>query len=593
MSPRDDDDDEDDKAEKKLLYQSTKVNLPKDHYLDDSTSTAPFLVSAKRCLKLAWVVVGFVCALVAVGLWLPELHCFHNEDCLIRQELLALNRRIQGQVWFQDDEGESQARFQQAARVWRQDALVDPPLAVVQVATEHDVQVTVPVLVRLYKDFGVPFRIRSGGHSKAGFSTVANGIVLSLQHMKARTIHVGDNSPIPATSTSRTGQLHRHNVTATIEPGALTEDILDSFLAGTANSTMANDSGILGGYAGALGQCGKVAEGGWVLGGGVGSMARLLGLGIDNVLEFRIVLANGTIHVCNPKQNQDLFWALRGAGSGNYGVVTGMKYQLYSDVPDVQLFQKVSLPLADLGGFLYRLGELNTDREFFVVVGGRQGDVATMYMTWFTTDNVVNVAMAGNQHFKSKIRPILPPSAIYPRSYETFLWAESTHSMFDQGYGTSVWAAQPWQGFLLPANNTPQVWDNIMAIMAAGMEIAPNVEPHIELWGGAISDVDPHETAFPYRDAIYNVGVLLVIQDYDATAYQRFHDQVASVNTWWPQVAEYLTGSYLNYPMNSLKSKQYPRLYWGRHLERLVEIKQRYDPTNVFTYEQSIPPMLG
>ena len=83
--------------------------------------------------------------------------------------------------------------------------------------------------------------------------------------------------------------------------------------------------------------------------------------------------------------------------------------------------------------------------------------------------------------------------------------------------------------------------------------------------------------------------LLLVIQDYDATAYQRFHDQVASVNTWWPQVAEYLTGSYLNYPMNSLQRDEYPHLYWGKHLDRLMKIKQRYDPNNIFAYEQSMP----
>jgi FAD/FMN-containing dehydrogenase len=80
-----------------------------------------------------------------------------------------------------------------------------------------------------------------------------------------------------------------------------------------------------------------------------------------------------------------------------------------------------------------------------------------------------------------------------------------------------------------------------------------------------------------------------VIQDFEADSANRFQEQVASVNAWWPSMAKYLTGAYLNYPMNSLSRTEYPRVYWGEHLERLVEIKQRYDPGDVFSYEQSIP----
>ena len=83
----------------------------------------------------------------------------------------------------------------------------------------------------------------------------------------------------------------------------------------------------------------------------------------------------------------------------------------------------------------------------------------------------------------------------------------------------------------------------------------------------------------------YNVGVLLVIQDCDDTAQEIFEQQVATVNTWWPKVADYLTGSYLNYPMNSLRDDEYAKLYWGDHLKTLVNIKQRYDPNNAFVFE--------
>jgi len=73
-----------------------------------------------------------------------------------------------------------------------------------------------------------------------------------------------------------------------------------------------------------------------------------------------------------------------------------------------------------------------------------------------------------------------------------------------------------------------------------------------------------------------------------STSLLRFRQQVAGVNAWWPKVAHYLTASYLNYPMSSLASDEYPRLYWGDNLERLVELKQKYDPDNTFSYEQSM-----
>ncbi|CAB9498215.1 Cannabidiolic acid synthase-like [Seminavis robusta] len=583
-------------------YQSDQIDLPRDHFqtaLNNGSGSNVRPTKEKRKLRYAFrllLLALFVLALVLSVFGFPRNKDQGNHEVsndisndssndIIRQALLELNHSMQGRVWMQDLD--DLTLFQEAARVWRQDRGM--PQAVVEVATVEDVQLSVPVLGHLQKQHGLPFRIRSGGHNKAGFSTVDKGVVLSLKHMKQRSIIIQDEDEDDDDETTTAQGI---DVMATIQPGAIVEDILDTFLQGKKNHSDYQYTG----YAGAVGQCGKVAEGGWVLGGGVGFMARLLGMGIDNVQEFQIVLANGTLVVANQmktNRHADLFWALRGAGSGNFGVVTSMKYKLHSGVPDEQLFQKIMIPNDDnLGDFLYQLGALNTDPEFFVVVGGREGNMTAAYMSWFSTDSssIMEFPTVGNQHFETQIKPILPPSAIFQDTYQSFLWTESTHEMFDKpGYSTGVWAAQAWQGFLMPVNNTQDVWQTITNIMAKGMELAPNLEHHIELWGGAISDVRANETAFPYRDAVYNVGVLLVILDYDETAPKRFQEQVDSVNAWWPRVAEYLTGSYLNYPMNSLRPEEYPNLYWGHHLERLVEIKRRYDPDNIFAYEQSVP----
>ena len=577
-------------------YQQVKQELPSNHF--DSIG---YKHESSIALKIALAMAGMV-ALIALSVWsavdsttyyyshsakaglfpdflFPKTNAIsssNNMSPIVFAELIKLNNTITGNVWIPQDG----SNFVTAARVWRHDQGL--PMAVIEVANEQDVIESVIILGNLYTTYQIPFRIRSGGHNKAGYSTVADGIVLSLKHMTQRSIVRSHHHSSSRGTKSNNTIKNESSIIVAIQPGARVEDILDTFLG--------DNNGDGQGYAGALGQCGKVAEGGWVLGGGVGFMTRLLGLGVDNVHEFRIVLANGSVKVCSNTENTDLFWALRGAGSGNYGVITEMKYELHS-VPDQQLFKTVTIPFVDLGAFLYEMGNTPPSREFGAVIAGRDGNLAKAYLSWFSPDK--KTIQKGDHFFREEIKPILPPAATVPEPYSTFLWAESTHTFFDKGYGEAVKSAEAWQGFLFPVNNTKKILHDIMAIMYEGMKISPNLEPHIELWGGAVSDVASSDTAFPYREAIYNVGVLLVIPEDSLMSPLHFHQQVAAINSWWPKVAKYLTGSYLNYPMNSLTSTEYPRLYWGDNLPRLVELKQKYDADNIFSYDQSMPWSLG
>jgi hypothetical protein len=110
--------------------------------------------------------------------------------------------------------------FAEATRVWRQDVVLNhEPLAVIEVASEHDVQLTVPVLTRLSQEYSIPFRIRSGGHSKAGYSTVPGGIVLSLKRLQMvellMEISIGNETKSSSSSSV---------VVATVQPGATVEN---------------------------------------------------------------------------------------------------------------------------------------------------------------------------------------------------------------------------------------------------------------------------------------------------------------------------------------------------------------------------------
>jgi len=171
-------------------------------------------------------------------------------------------------------------------------------MAVIEPAHERDVQLAVPVLANLSLYCNFPFRIRSGGHHKAAFSTVAKDAVLSMVRLHHVHLHSHDAS---------TG-----SAVATMGPAVTVARFLDEIK-------------IPHGYGGVIGFCTSVAEGGFALGGGLGLQSRLHGLGADSVQSMCIVLADGSVQQVSEIEHSELFWALRGAGRGNFGVVTEME----------------------------------------------------------------------------------------------------------------------------------------------------------------------------------------------------------------------------------------------------------------------------
>eukprot|EP00980_Cylindrotheca_fusiformis_P002716 scaffold628_cov91-Cylindrotheca_fusiformis.AAC.2 len=529
-----------------------------------------------------------------------------NSPLAVLKTLEELDDQLEGRILLFSSNVQENTNFQEAARVWRRD--IKRPLAVIEVQSERDVQKSILVLAQLSKLYHIPFRIRSGGHNKAGYSTVAGGIVLSLKYLRAVNLIQSSKSSLSSKSKSKSS-VYSHDdknvVLANVQPGATVETVLDELL-------VHNDT------SGAMGICGHVAEGGWVLGGGNGFMTRLLGLGIDNVHSFRIVLYNGTIVTANATSHQELFFALRGAGSGNYGVVTSMEYQYIHSMPKIQRFGIVQTPMSEFANYMYQLGLQPPSREFMQIVELERSKInnntnneyaltANYMMSWFSPDPSI-LAMA-DEKFEQEIAPLLffnnnndnnstTTTTTVQSPYQDIDWAKMEHEYFDRpGYGLSVYSDQVWQGFLMPINNTLAVWKDITNVLEDVLIHCPNAHPFIELWGGgAISDVDINETAFPYRDALFDVGIQLYVLEEEeddndnAQSSSSFQNQVELITMkYWPLISQYLKGAYLNYPIVSLKQDEYPIVYWGQHLERLMKVKRDYDPQNIFSYEQSMP----
>jgi len=521
----------------------------------------------------------------------------------INRALRELQKSIDGTIYFVSDNDNNtttttSTNFSQAVHVWSERSVTADriPWAVIEVHSEADVQKVVPVLAELKRIFDFPFRVRSGGHNKAGYSTVSNGAVISLSRLNQIEIypqqyHNNNNNENNNKSISIANHHEKSSdAIARIGPAVLVEQFVDHILR-------------THGYGGVIGFCGTVAEGGFVLGGGIGLQSRLYGLGLDNVAGLRIVLADGSVHyVSNDaaddeqmKQSyitlkKDIFWALRGAGGGNFGVVTQIDYHIHK-ANDKWLYYAMTLQEpSDTASFLYRLGAIEAELPGNVLV---MHDFANgVRIMWSGRDET---ALDGSDDYLDDlIDQLVPDNA--PRSIQKIevIWSEMYTANSLLAIKTPrTWAASCWYGFMMPQNNTEAIWRDIIHLISEkSKEMTPFLLPDIELWGGAIHNTPSNATAFPHRSAVYNVGVLLTIPADTTNAEQVFQDCVAKVNIWWPRIAEYLTGSYVNYPMTSIENLDYPRMYWGNNLERLVEIKRRVDPDDIFSFPLSVPTSL-
>ena len=153
---------------------------------------------------------------------------------------------------------------------------------------------------------------------------------------------------------------------------------------------------------------------------------------------------------------------------------------------------------------------------------------------------------------------------------------------------------QNWSAFLMRNNNTRTNWNDLIDAFASMMDKGDGyVLLDVELWGGAISKVDSDFTAFPWRDGIFQVDVLVLVPATTKHAMKVFTQQVEMVDKIWRKHVEPIVkGTYANYPTKSYEEDpyEYAQRAWGRNLGRLQSIKETYDPDGIFHSALSIPP---
>jgi FAD/FMN-containing dehydrogenase len=450
----------------------------------------------------------------------------------------ALHQSLRGRVLLPDD-----PEFDTARSVWN--GMIDRrPAVVAQCLGAADVMAAVD----LAREHQLPVSVRGGGHSVAGNSVCAGGMMIDLSVMRGVRVD-------PQAQTAR------------VEPGAQLGDL----------DAQAQAFGL----AVPAGVDSRTGVAGLTLGGGQGYLMRRFGLTIDNLLSADVVTANGKLLCASQKQHPELFWALRGGG-GNFGVVTSFEFRLHEVGPQVMTVQ-IFHAAAEAVPVLRCYRDFMASAPDAVAVYALCVHVPPISAFPETQHGKTSIALIGCyagaiEDGRRALAPLTefgnPLSAVLePMPYRLL------QSSFDAGAPNG--ARYYWKAHYLS-----DLTDDVIDVLAArsGSLPGPYSNFFLEPLGGAMGRIAPDATAFPHRAARYSFGISsgwANAQDDDAAiAWTReFHDAVTPHATG---------GVYANY----LDRDDGHRLEsaYGDNYRRLQRVKAEYDPYNLFRIDQSNRP---
>jgi hypothetical protein len=452
----------------------------------------------------------------------------------------ALQAAISGDVILPDSPGYESARKPAIARFHDVH-----PRAVVLCDTPEDVSATISFARRS----GITTAARSGGHCFAGRSST-EGIVVDVSPMRSVSIKGG---------------------MVTVGAGARLGDLYDAL----------EEHGLT-----IPAGCGPdVGISGLALGGGLGILGRKHGLTADHLLGARIVLADGRILHCDENHDGALFWALRGAGGGNFGVVTSLTFD--------------ALPAPDATSFhlLWPHAHVASVIEAWQAFSPAAPDELAASLLVTVPSDVekppsVNVfgAMLGTESDTGEMLDEIvarvgadPTSAVFEhasyRRTKRYLDENGPGEDRPQGHplSKSEFFRRP-----LPAEAIDSLVENLVTGRASGQSRELDFTP----WGGAYNRVVADATAFVHRDERFLLKHAVVVGP-DASSGER-----EAARRWlarsWDLVRPWGSGGvYQNFPDPDLKA--WARAYYGTNLDRLMRVKARYDPGGFFRFRQSLP----
>ena len=442
---------------------------------------------------------------------------------------------LNGRVIAPDDAGYDLARTVFYGGIDRRPAVIVRPADATDVSR----------VVSLARETGQELAVRSGGHSLAGHSVSDGGIVLDLSNMRA--LHIDTERRTAWTETGLTAGEY---------------------------TAAAGAHGLATGF----GDTGSVGIGGITLGGGVGYLVRKYGLTIDDLLAAEVVTADGQLLRVDAVTHPDLFWAIRGGG-GNFGVVTRFQFRLH-DV-DTIVGGMLMLPATPdvIASFIAEAEaapeELSTIANVMpaqpmpFVPAEYHGKLVVMAMLVYAGDagageRAIAPFRALATPIADMVRPIRYPE-MFPPDEGDYHPTAVAHTMFIDTIDRDV--AETIVAYLRASDATMRV-------------------AQLRVLGGAMARVPAETTAFAHRSSRIMVNV--------AAFYEGPKDRAVR-EAWVSDFAAALRqgdgGAYVNF-LGDEGEARVRDAYPGGTWDRLVAIKARYDPTNLFRLNQNIPPAI-
>ena len=392
------------------------------------------------------------------------------------------------------------------------------------------------------RETGTAMRVRSGGHCLEGWNSVTGGITIDVSSLKSIKID-------------------KENMTATIGTG-VNQGELWAALAGT-------------GFGFPSGEADTVGLGGVLLGGGIGVLAASYGVACDNLLAVEMIIASGktgasVIHA-DLSQNSDLLWACRGGGGGNFGIATSYTVQLHPITPKVVVWG-ITWPFA----------------AFRDVFEAWQSWAPTADTRFGSTFNIIPPQTASQEvqvegifvGTEAELGDLLSPLTKIPGAQ-----VKKAFRTFAENFVITNADPAPAPNWIFRASWAyKKLPKEALDIVVDFMKRTPNKDCvwWSLSWGGKVRTPPKGGSAFFHRDALFysEPGVGWTDPSQTSACFAWSGEFNAAMRP-------YCQGSYVNVPDRAITD--WGHAYYGTNFERLKIIKSKYDPTEVFKFEQSIP----
>ncbi|SIT58393.1 FAD linked oxidase [Mesorhizobium prunaredense] len=459
---------------------------------------------------------------------------------LTSKQLDELEARLEGPLLRPGDEG-----WDDAVLIWN-GMVAKVPALVLQPTSAHDVAAA----VGFARDHRLLLSVKGGGHNIGGTSITERGLALDMTRMRDVTV-------IPNAKLAHVG------------PGCLLKDV--------DRATQKH------GLATVLGFISEVGVSGLTLGGGLGYLTRRFGWTVDNLEEVEIVTADGEIRTANRHENADLFWAIRGAGA-NLGVVTRFTFHLHEVGPTVY-GGLIAWPFDRAEEILRAYRRITTEapRELAVWLNLLRAPAAPFVPEQWHGERTCALVVCYSGDLGNVDEVLAPMRALSDPVVD--LLQEQPYTQV-QSY---LDAAEPkGNHYYWKTEYAAELSDRLLSTwrdLAAACPI-PEAQLGILHLGGALNEHDGDDGAVGNRDARYACGVIGIWKP-DEPEADTFPQWVRDA---WKRIRPFSTGgNYINFQTADEDEERIWATY-GANFDRLVEVKKKYDPDNVFRSNRNIAP---